>query len=298
MYESEFTAALQAISENLTEECFDAIIEQATATLAETPGMAMDEAVHVAAANMFNDDVIDEAAFGVVDAVMNEFVNRPVGYQEALQAIAENCTEDEFDAIMTEAVTYALNEAKGTAQKRDEAIARQEKKLGRMMAKEDRKVGNQMVSEIKAENKNLKGALKQVKNAGGDAGSKAAAVRQLKDRIKANKKDITTVKNMADPNRKKKIAGAAVAGTAAAAVGAQSIYDKVKHGDALYTAKKAIAAGKEEGQKAIDAGKEAGQKALDAGKGAVDAAREKLSAKNESASEVYTLADLRALAEQ
>jgi len=110
MYDTEFRAALQAIAESVSEEAFDMISEGA-AIVIEDEGCAMDEAVAMAAQQLFLEGAVDADACQIVTSVMDEFAKSiPASYEDGLDYLAENYTEEEFDAIMTEAVNHVINE--------------------------------------------------------------------------------------------------------------------------------------------------------------------------------------------
>lgn len=107
-YDTEFTGALQAIAENVSESEFDTIIEGA-ALLMEENDVAMDEAVSIAAAMLYNEGAIGDNTYAVAAGVLDEFANSiPATYTDVINVLAENMTQDQFDAFMSEAVSNQL----------------------------------------------------------------------------------------------------------------------------------------------------------------------------------------------
>lgn len=183
MFENkEFVGALTAIAESVSEEMFDSIIEGA-AVLIDEAGMSMDEAVTTSAAALFNENLIDESAFAVTDAVMNEYAsNRAIGWDEALNVIAESVDEETFDTLMTEAVNDMVEKVKTKGAEMKAAAAQKagEAKEAAKTGAEYAKAAGQVAA--KKVEKNVKAAAKDAKKTISDA--KAAVKRQvLKNKV-------------------------------------------------------------------------------------------------------------------
>jgi len=165
---SELTNALQAMAESMNSEMFDSIIEGA-AIIIEDTGMNMDEAIQVSAAALFNEDMIDESAYSVTDAVINEYANnRQLGWDEALTVISESVDAETFDTLMTEAVNdmIAKVKAKGEAAKAAAAEKVGDVKDAAKEGAEYAKAAGQVAAKaVKKEVKDAQKAAKSVKGA-------------------------------------------------------------------------------------------------------------------------------------
>ena len=120
--DKEFIGALNAISECVTDTEFESIVEGAAALIEEL-GMPMDEATTTSAAALFTEELISESAFQVTDAVMTEYANRDVTWDEALGLIAESVDEDTFDQLMVEAVSDMVAKVKAKGEELKTKIA-------------------------------------------------------------------------------------------------------------------------------------------------------------------------------
>ena len=332
MYENEFNSALQAIAESVTESDFDAIVEGAAILLEENEGMSMDEAVQASAAMLYNEDAIGDESFAVTDAVIDEFTNQPVNWGDALEAIAEAVGADTFNDMMNEAVGAMLDNL-SEAYKRDGLQNTWEGAKAQGMTKKefvaqmglDKKGVKTPNPGPSADDKARKNQADKQSREQATAAARARLSVKLADKKKANEGKALTagVKSGFEAGEKfgtsqgfnrgfaqgakaggaagerkgnaagmKKGAAIGVAGTAAAAgaaYGAKKLYDKIQANKAAKAAEEAKLSNKVKAK--IEEGKEkAGE--------VVNKVKEKVSPKNEDASDaVYTLKDLRALAE-
>lgn len=186
--DKEFIGALNAISECVTEDEFESIVEGAAALIEEL-GMSMDEATTTSAAALFTEELISESAFQVTDAVMTEYANRDVAWDEALGLIAESVDEDTFDQLMTEAVSdmVAKVKAKGEELKAKAAEKVPEIKKDAAEAGQVAKAAAQVAG--KKVEKTAKGVAKDAKKAVADA--RSAVKRQvLKNKVEDKVEDL------------------------------------------------------------------------------------------------------------
>lgn len=283
MYENEFNGALQAIAESVTESDFDAIVEGAAILLEENEGMRMDEAVQASAAMLYNEDAIGDESFAVTDAVIDEFAsNVPAPWDQTLAVIAESVDEDTFDTLMDEAVKDMAKKVSGAVTGGVKKTTAAVKSGAKNYASDplgiaDRKkaaVLRNVSSTGYADADNMK---HDQTRSGADKARMITALSQH-----AAKNDADAKKLAARGNLKAIGTGLAAAGvTAAAGYGVKKAIDAAKEKKALKAAEDAKLSNKVKAK--LEAGKEK--------------AKAKLAPKNEDASEMFSLKDLRALAE-
>lgn len=297
MYENEFNGALQAIAESVTESDFDAIVEGAAILLEENEGMRMDEAVQASAAMLYNEDAIGDESFAVTDAVIDEFAsNVPAPWDQTLAVIAESVDEDTFDALMDEAVKDMAKKVAGAVTggvKKTAATVKTGAKNadGAVKGWASDPLGKAASAEAKdAKERAARAEQNAATNLLKGAGSNSKYVNQQLT-AKNNATNAARSAQRTSTGRKLATAGLGVAtlGTVAAGgIAAKKAIDAAKEKKALKAAEDAKLSNKVKAK--LEEGKEkAGE--------VVDKAKAKLAPKNEDASEMFSLKDLRALAE-
>ena len=274
MYENEFTNAMTAIAESVSEADFDAISEGAKILMEEGVVSTMDEAVLTSAAMLYNEDAIGDEAYAITSAVIDEFANStPVSYQDVISTLSESMSEEAFSEFMTEAVTAQLAKL-SEAQMTPDELNRINSKLATQkgLAGKEKKAMQAKLAAHQTPAADPKAEARKAAVAGHKAARAAAESKKL-----------------AAAEKKGAVKGAAVGLAAAgAAYGGKKLYDKIKADKAAKEAEANKLSNKVKAK--IEEGKAAAGEA-------VDKAKEKLAPKNERASEFYTLKDLRAIAE-